>query len=643
MTRQSNQTASLLSILRQRRDSSKEARQDIIAEFWAEQVISFSKDILDTYALCLILFNSQQYHRVLTHLYPLINISLSCRLLLLRSLLTLERYDEALDLIDAITSTSSVSLVKEPSKEDLLKTPRPTKNSSTTPSVTNTTDGDNSNDPDIVNDPIPMQPHEVHRKAVLWTLRGEIFIKKKQMLVAKACFHKALNYDVTAYDAFSYLTHFCLLSPQEELEWLQPSNFLSILPNAPSAVEWVFQLYLLQLSKSSFFSSSLAPTSFSSSPKSHSLLSPSSKSPFHAAKKKIEKLRAQFHAASDYWYVAYFHAEAAMASGAYGHAKAIFEPLIAKDPYHPTVLVSYLQCLSVLKDTSKLFQISQLLGNQLPNQAITAYATGCYYLSQPSRCSDAQSWFLTATQLQETMTHSWLGYAAASIENKNYDSVMSALSLASTYMPYSYLPSLYQARTAQWHRQFPLALAFYEKAYELCPDNIEVCTEFGLACLEDGKFNDALKFLKKAAKLLEIRPSPSTKLYMQIHFGLGKLFHKTNLDSQALKHLEIAISQDPFHPASEVFVLMGDIFLKQNNISRSVDLYHRALTLCPGDPAVTDKLNKAINLTSIMPQHNTEHGDLFNSQIQGTKSWLSRRPFETNFSTGEKRKRKSLS
>lgn len=174
------------------------------AEFIGNKVLSLTKDPNDAFWLGQVYFSSGAYLRA-QHLLsrPEFELLLSCRYLCAYSLIKLERWDDALDLLGETN----------PFKDN--------------PDKTKNTDGG------------------VQIEASMCYLRGLIYVNQNNYEKAKEAYKEAVLVDVKCYEAFHELISGELLSPSEEWEFITQLNY----KDADDNDELVKLLYTTCLSK----------------------------------------------------------------------------------------------------------------------------------------------------------------------------------------------------------------------------------------------------------------------------------------------------------------------------------------------------------------------------------------------------------
>jgi len=130
------------------------------------------------------------------------------------------------------------------------------------------------------------------------------------------------------------------------------------------------------------------------------------------------------------------------------------------------------------------------------------------------------------------------------------------------------------------------ALAQFEKALEIIPDDAMALYNAGLVCNLMEDLEKAGAYLTRASKL--------NNTLFEIELTAGILFAKTNDTATALVHLEKAANLSP--GAGLPRALIGDICLKEGNYPRAVTAYTSAIKCNPRDPWTMSGLARAYEI-----------------------------------------------
>jgi tetratricopeptide (TPR) repeat protein len=126
--------------------------------------------------------------------------------------------------------------------------------------------------------------------------------------------------------------------------------------------------------------------------------------------------------------------------------------------------------------------------------------------------------------------------------------------------------SMRLGHSAAWDLEWDKAIGFYRKALALSPDHPGALTSLGLALLEAGQYQEALKIYQHAGKLSPENPIPIEKI-SEILERLGKI-------DDAVARRKAA----------------ADLHIKQHNAERAIDNWTQIARLKPGDRSSRAKL-----------------------------------------------------
>jgi tetratricopeptide (TPR) repeat protein len=154
--------------------------------------------------------------------------------------------------------------------------------------------------------------------------------------------------------------------------------------------------------------------------------------------------------------------------------------------------------------------------------------------------------------------------------------------------------------------KFPDALAAYQKAIELDPDNPYYHYNAGIVYGEVGDFASAFKEFKKA---VELKPD-----HVQSHFRLGLFYTVSNLPQKALeefrqvirygtnepevaearKRLESSLSAADRKEKALAYFVVGNAFYGARQNERALTAFRKSYTLVPGNLGVLRRMTQSL-------------------------------------------------
>lgn len=280
---------------------------------------------------------------------------------------------------------------------------------------------------------------ETHRKfeAAMCYLRGLCFAKQNAFDRARDCYKDAVRIDVQCFEAFDQLMLNTLMSPTEELEFLELLDFDSISSPDPAiaqeAAHFTKMLYTTRLSKYS------APSILSDATETLSTHYNLANNP-DILLSRAEALYAQCRFAealeltssilstsqSTDWTA--LNGPSGLSHNHLGHTPAVY-------PLH-------LACLYETGATNALFLLSHMLADHAPEEPYTYLAIGVYYLAV-SKVADARRFFSKASLLEPHSAPAWIGFAHTFAAEGEHDQAIAAYSTAARLFQGSHLPQLF--------------------------------------------------------------------------------------------------------------------------------------------------------------------------------------------------------
>jgi anaphase-promoting complex subunit 6 len=353
---------------------------------------------------------------------------------------------------------------------------------------------------------------ELKFQAGMCYLRGLCFAKRNAFDRARDCYKDAVRIDVQCFEAFEQLMKNSLMSPAEELAFLEELDFESIRIDDPSlaqeAAHFTKLLYTTRLSKYS------SPTTLAEATETLSTHYNLASNP-DLLLTRAETLYTQcrFHDALDIT-TNILNSQSTTdgdhsssnTNAALGHNPRLY-------PLH----------LAVLYETgahNTLFHLSHTLATHAPHESYTYLAIGTYYLST-YRIAEARRFFSKASLMDPHSAAAWIGFAHTFAAEGEHDQAIAAYSTAARLFQGSHLPQLF---LGMQH----LALNNMQLAWEYCLAAFEMSSGALKAGSDDDLgtriFNNSAKVGGDPLVLNEI----GVILYHQSNLpAAAKLFHKS--------------------------------------------------------------------------------------------------------------------
>jgi anaphase-promoting complex subunit 6 len=267
-------------------------------------------------------------------------------------------------------------------------------------------------------------------------LRGLCYAKQNAFDRARDCYKDAVRIDIQCFEAFDQLMKNSLMSPAEELEFLESLDFDSVtVPSDPSrsqeAAHFVKMLYTTRLSKYT------SPATLSDATETLSTHYNLSNNP-DILLSRAEALYTQCR-----FLEALELTSSILTSHETGGAMAESSAVPGQNLGHsPAVYPLHLACLYETGAVNALFLLSHTLADNAPEEPYTYLAIGVYYLSV-AKIAEARRFFSKASLLDPHSAPAWIGFAHTFAAEGEHDQAIAAYSTAARLFQGSHLPQLF--------------------------------------------------------------------------------------------------------------------------------------------------------------------------------------------------------
>ncbi|KAJ5362778.1 Tetratricopeptide-like helical [Penicillium brevicompactum] len=278
--------------------------------------------------------------------------------------------------------------------------------------------------------------NNIRFEAAMCYLRGLCFAKQNAFDRARDCYKDAVRIDIQCFEAFDQLMKNSLMSPAEELEFLESLDFDSVSSPDPmmaqEAAHFTKMLYTTRLSK---YSSPIILSDATETLSTHYNLAEnpdillSRAEALYTQCRFAEALELTSSILSTSQSTDMTSTNSSIpAQNHLGHAPAIY-------PLH-------LACLYETGATNALFLLSHMLADHSPDEPYTYLAIGVYYLSV-SKVAEARRFFSKASLLDPHSAPAWIGFAHTFAAEGEHDQAIAAYSTAARLFQGSHLPQLF--------------------------------------------------------------------------------------------------------------------------------------------------------------------------------------------------------
>ncbi|MEN3367960.1 MAG: protein O-mannosyl-transferase [Verrucomicrobiota bacterium] len=144
-------------------------------------------------------------------------------------------------------------------------------------------------------------------------------------------------------------------------------------------------------------------------------------------------------------------------------------------------------------------------------------------------------------------------------------------------------------------QKMELAIAHFEKALQIEPNQAFAQSTLGMVLLEMGRVDESLAHLQKA---VEVQPDS-----LEAHANLGLAFLQMGRFDESVTHLQRALEIDPNH--ANAHYNLGNTFLQMGRIQEALAHYTKALEINPND---TEVLNNMAWVLATAPDASIRNG-----------------------------------
>ncbi|KIW54181.1 hypothetical protein PV05_06558 [Exophiala xenobiotica] len=357
---------------------------------------------------------------------------------------------------------------------------------------------------------------ELKFQAGMCHLRGLCFAKRNAFDRARECYKDAVRIDVQCFEAFDQLMKNSMMSPAEELAFLEELDFDSIrIDDASLAQEAAHFIKLLYTTRLSKYSSPATLANATETLSTHYNLA--SNPDLLLTRAETLYTQCRFYEALAIT-TSILNSQANPNSSLDGSSSSTNASL----GHSPRLYPLHLALLFETGSHNTLFHLSHTLSTHAPHESYTYLAIGTYYLST-FRIAEARRFFSKASLMDPHSAPAWIGFAHTFAAEGEHDQAIAAYSTAARLFQGSHLPQLFLGMQ------------------HLALNNMQLAWEYCLAAFE--------------------KSSGAIKSGTEEDFG-NKIFNNSNLGGDPLVLNEI-----------------GVILYHQSNLPAAAKLFHKALEL----------------------------------------------------------------
>jgi len=411
----------------------------------------------------------------------------------------------------------------------------------------------------------------VRFEAAMCFLRGLCYAKQNAFDRAKECYKDAVRIDVQCFEAFEQLMKNCLMSPDEEWEFLESLDFdaISITDDTSSsqeAAEFTKMLYTTRLSKYK------NPSTFTAA---------------------TETLSTHYNLATNPDLLL-SKADLLFTQCRFKDSLTITNSILQDDKYNFSIYPLHLACLYELQLKNALFLISHDLADNHPEEPCTWLAVGIYYLAI-NKVAEARRYFSKASMMDPHFGPAWIGFAHTFAAEGEHDQAISAYSTAARLFMGTHLPQLFLGMQNHMLNNMTLADEFLKTAYGLCKTDPLLLNEMGVVFYHQERLGDSVAMFTKALEIADEIESEASA-WISTRANLGHAYRRLQQWDLALAMFDEVLRQGGKDPS--VFCAKGLVLMEQRRPFEAVHVFHEALAIAPQDAIATELLNKALEETA---------------------------------------------
>ncbi|KZZ89806.1 anaphase-promoting complex subunit cut9 [Ascosphaera apis ARSEF 7405] len=485
--------------LRHWRQDALNKGQHEAAIFIGDKLLALTGSDNDTFWLAQVYFSNKNYSRALVLLSKndLIVRSSSCRYLAAHCYIKQNKYDEAL----AVLGESNPShLINTNTRRKLQH--------ATSSSHVALRDGKVRMSEDEKD---KQDANNIKFEAAMCYLRGLCYARQNAFDKARDCYKAAVRINVQCFEAFDQLMKNSLMSPAEELEFLESLDFDSVDASmdpsiAQEAAAFTKLLYTTRLSK---YASPDALTNATETLSTHYNLANNPDMLLSRAETLYTQCR---------------FAEALQLTSSILNPPGSEMNIMTQGSqsqtlgHSPAVYPLHLACLYETGATNSLFLLAHTLADNVPDESYTYLAIGIYYMAV-SKIAEARRFFSKASLLDPHSAPAWIGFAHTFAAEGEHDQAIAAYSTAARLFQGSHLPQLFLGMQHLALNNMSLAHEYLRSAYDkscastsssISRDHTTprggdplVLNELGIVLYHEGKLEEAVKLFRQALDLAE--------------------------------------------------------------------------------------------------------------------------------------------
>lgn len=577
-------SAELISKLRDTVKSFVHCQDYESAAFWAEKVLFLTNDPSDAYDRAKCLYNLKEYHRA-AHSIKSRNLhetNLACLYLAAKCHYMEKDLKEATRLLNLPLIAAATSSIE-------------TSPTITTPTTTISRHSSRLNSHNTHQQvKFKQQDTSEDKNLARWLgaiklLKGKLYESSDNRQMAQACFKEALQQDIYCFEAFSSLTRHHMLTIEEEKSLINDLNIDGLFRHNPEMGEFVKLFFTLQGKKYHKPTKSTIPANLE----------------YLSTNVDVETALAERH---------YFNCD-------YHSAYELSTRILEKDKHHLECLPVYISSLMEINKPTQLFDIAHQLVDLYPENAISWFAVGCYYLVI-NKVEPARRYLSKATSLNNVFGPAWLVYGHSFAVEREHDQAMAAYFRAYHLMRGCHLPLLFIGVEYGRANDCKLAEKFLSQARSVAPEDPFVLHEYGVVHYRNRDFKSALECFKNAEKILKHVNTTSganwtnsdrfKQKWEPLLNNIGHTLRQLGDYDEAIRYHNKALTLIQANPSS--YSALGFLYYLKEDWDQALEYLNNALSIRYNDSISTSLLEKTI------PKYNQALKESLDKVHDGTNS-----------------------
>lgn len=538
------------------------------ASFWAEKVLFLSNDPDDAYERAKCLYNLAEYHRA-AHTIRSRNLhqtNLACLYLAAQCHFKEKDYKEANQLLD------SPLVINSTAQHDMsLGLTAQTTSGRHSSRLNNS----NMNSQQQVKFKQQQDVSTVSDKNIdrwlgaIYLLKGKLYECNDNRQMAQSCFKEALVHDIFCFEAYTSLTRHHMLTIEEETALLHDLNIEGSFEGDAEMGQFIKLFYSLQGKKYHKPSQSVIPQHLE----------------YLSTNVDIEAAMAERH---------YFNCD-------YHSAYELSTSILEKDVHHLQCLPVYISSLMEIDKPTQLFNIAHQLVDLYPENAISWFAVGCYYLLI-NKVEPARRYLSKATTLDNVFGPAWLVYGHSFAVEREHDQAMAAYFRAYHLMRGCHLPLLFIGVEYGRANDCKLAEKFLAQARNVAPEDPFVLHEYGVVHYRNKDLKAALECFKEAEIILKeanVTMSESwtnsdrcKQKWEPLLNNIGHTLRRLGRYDEAIGYHNRALTL--VQANASTYSALGFLYYLKEDWDRALEYLNNALSIRYNDSISTSLLEKTI-------------------------------------------------